>query len=51
MPRKPKRDFVDQKGLKDADVATLQQFSPSHEMPFNITKRIHRFGVNDSAIN
>ena len=43
MPRKPKRDFVDQKGLKDADVATLQQFSPSHEMPC--------FGVNDSAIN
>ena len=41
MPRKPKRDFVDQKGLKDADVTTLQQFSPPHEMPFNITKLGH----------
>ena len=28
MPRKPKRDFVDQKGLKDADVTALQQLSP-----------------------
>ena len=41
MPRKPKRDFVDQKGLKDADVTALQQFSPPHEMPFNITKLGH----------
>ena len=41
MPRKPKRDFVDQKGLKDADVNALHQFSPSHEMPFNITKLGH----------
>ena len=41
MPRKPKRDFVDQKGLKDADMCALQQFSPPHEMPFNITKLGH----------
>ena len=41
MTRKPKRDFVDQKGLKDADVNALQRLSPPREMPFSVTKLGH----------
>ena len=41
MPRKTKRDFVDQKGLKDTDMSALKQVSPPPDMPFSITKLGH----------
>jgi catechol 2,3-dioxygenase len=41
MSRKPRRDFVDEEGLKDPDLSALGQLSPPPEMPFTITKLGH----------